>query len=591
MNRIKLEVLVPEKLQLSNVSTIYKGKGSKKDVINLRGIFKLPIVRNILDKLVYYEDQEVICRGMGQYQVGNQKKRSIRDHTLVVHAVINDARTYKLNIDLQFVDIKQCFDSIWLQEGINDLYDSGVKSRNLNLLFEGNKATQMCVETSFGKSERVHLRNVVMQGSVSGGTICSNQISKLCRKSYQEGNVYMYHGNVAIPALAMVDDIVNIAKCNSIQSMKNNIETDEFIKIKKLKGQVGDGKCQWLHVGKNECNSSYIIDGDNTTRCLIYKYLGDHVSDGWDKLYAKRHERAQGYSISCQAMCSEISLGYQLVSIAKLLHEAIFLNGSMVNIETWPHFTEIRVSMFERVEQGFFRRILNAHSKTPIETLYLELGVLPFRYHLMMRRVKYFHDVMNRPDDELTKQIVISQMDRRTKGDFYELVEHDLQTLNIDLEKVLSTSKNQLKELLKEQACHSAFQYLIGIAENHSKVNTELYTNMDGMEYMNHPLFTPDLVSIIFKFRTRMFNVKNNFRNKYKKSNTKCPLCSTCEDSQQHLFECTELLKHLPKPTTNYDDIFSSDIDSLLMVAKELKEMGSVRENLELEMSSDESVY
>ena len=159
------------------------------------------------------------------------------------------------------------------------------------------------------------------------------------------------------------------------------------------------------------------------------------------------------------------------------------------------------------------------------------------------------------------------------------------------MEKVFSTSKNQLKELLKEQACHSAFQYLIGIAENHSKVNTELYTNMDGMEYMNHPLFTPDLVSIIFKFRTRMFNVKNNFRNNYKKSNTKCPLCSTCEDSQQHLFECTELLKHLPKPTTNYDDIFSSDIDSLLMVAKELKEMGSVRENLELEMSSDESVY
>ena len=110
LNRIKLEILTPDKLQLSNVSTIYKGKGSKQDVVNLRGIFKLPIVRNILDKLIYFQDQDTLNRGMGQFQVGNQKRRSIRDHTLVVHAVINDARTCKQNIDLQFFDIKQCFD-------------------------------------------------------------------------------------------------------------------------------------------------------------------------------------------------------------------------------------------------------------------------------------------------------------------------------------------------------------------------------------------------------------------------------------------------------------------------------------------------
>ena len=196
VNRIKLEILVPDKLQISNVSTIYEGKGSKREVVNLRGIFKLPIVRNILDRLIYFQDQDVLNRSMGQFQVGNQKGRSIRDHTLVLHAVINDARTYKQNIDLQFFDIKQCFDSIWLQEAINDLYDSGITSRNLNLLHEGNKSTEMCVETSFGRSERVHLQNVVMQGSVSGGTICSNQISKLCNKSHSEGNVYMYHEEV-----------------------------------------------------------------------------------------------------------------------------------------------------------------------------------------------------------------------------------------------------------------------------------------------------------------------------------------------------------------------------------------------------------
>ena len=41
LNQIKSKLLIPTKLNLSNVSTIYKGKGSKQEVVNLRGIFKL----------------------------------------------------------------------------------------------------------------------------------------------------------------------------------------------------------------------------------------------------------------------------------------------------------------------------------------------------------------------------------------------------------------------------------------------------------------------------------------------------------------------------------------------------------------------
>ena len=155
----------------------------------------------------------------------------------------------------------------------------------------------MCVETRFGRSDRVLLERIVMQGSVLGGTLCSNQISKLCNKSFNEGDVYMYHG-IPIPALAMVDDIVTVAKCNSVEGVVNNMKTDQFIRRKKLESQVGEGKCQWVHIGKSKCNSSYIANGSNITQSLCYKYLGDHISDGWDTLYKKRHERATGYHLS-----------------------------------------------------------------------------------------------------------------------------------------------------------------------------------------------------------------------------------------------------------------------------------------------------
>ena len=100
-------------------------------------------------------------------------------------------------------------------------------------------------------------------------------------------------------------------------------------------------------------------------KCATYKYLGNHVSDGWDPLYNKRIERCKGYAATCQAMCTEMSLGIQMFSIFKMLHQAIFLNGSLVNMETWPMCNNKRITQFEKVEQCLIRTLLSAHSKTP----------------------------------------------------------------------------------------------------------------------------------------------------------------------------------------------------------------------------------
>ena len=75
------------------------------DVVNLRGIFKLPIVRNILDKLIHIEDQPTINKHMGQYQVGNQTGRGIRDHTFILHAAIHEPRSRNIEVDFLFTDI------------------------------------------------------------------------------------------------------------------------------------------------------------------------------------------------------------------------------------------------------------------------------------------------------------------------------------------------------------------------------------------------------------------------------------------------------------------------------------------------------
>ena len=272
----------------SDVTTLYKGKGSRQDVENWRGVFQLPVLRNILDRMVYEEEYSVISSNMGCFQVGSQRGRNIRDHLLVLHAICNEVRIKHLNVDIILNDIKQCFDTMWIHETINDLYTSGVKSRNLNILFSGNSKTRMRIKTAFGNTPRIPLNNLIMQGSVPGPIMCSNQMSKLSNKCFKEGTVYMYMNKVPVGPLDMVDDVATISECGTTSGIEVNVKTDTFIKGKKLESQVAKGKCQFVHIGKGKCTGQYYANYKRLEKEDSAKYLADIISDNLDNLYEAR---------------------------------------------------------------------------------------------------------------------------------------------------------------------------------------------------------------------------------------------------------------------------------------------------------------
>jgi hypothetical protein len=279
-------------------------------------------------------------------------------------------------------------------------------------------------------------------------------------------------------------------------------------------------------------------------------------------------------------MCTEISLGYQIYSVAKLLHQSIFLNGTLVNMETWPDCTKSRIDSLEQTEQVYLRKILNAHSKTPIEAIYLELGVVPLGFHLMKRRILYFHDIINRNENELVRRVVMAQKVETYTGDFYEQVKNNMEDLLINDED-LEESKEKFRETVEKKMKEKAFSQLIGIARTHSKTNQEMYTDCEGAAHYKDPRFTPDLANLLFKFRTRTFLVKNNFRNNYRNTNILCPICELQDDTQEHLLECFRIIEvYQREVNVKIDDIFSGDVDTLFNVAKVLKDLVEIRNSL-----------
>jgi hypothetical protein len=173
-NKIKSEITFPDFMELSNIVSIYKGRGERMSLESERGIFIVTCFRSILMKTVYQDKYEIIDRSMSDSNVGARKKKSIRNHIFVINGIINEAlRNKSKNIDIQIMDYRQCFDSMWLKECINDLYTAGVTDDALALIFEANKNNQVAVNTPAGITAREMVHEIVLQGEVFGPLQCS----------------------------------------------------------------------------------------------------------------------------------------------------------------------------------------------------------------------------------------------------------------------------------------------------------------------------------------------------------------------------------------------------------------------------------
>ena len=79
-------------------------------------------------------------------------------------------------------------------------------------------------------------------------------------------------------------------------------------------------------------------------------------------------------------------------------------------------------------------------------------------------------------------------------------------------------------------------------------------------------------IGIIIRARTRMTNVKCNYRGKYK-NNTICRFCKRVEEEQKHILEdCTGINRNEYQQIT-IREIFEEDIDTLKQAAKKLEKI------------------
>ena len=167
-----------------------------------------------------------------------------------------------------------------------------------------------------------------------------------------------------------------------------------------------------------------------------------------------------------------------------------------------------------------------------------------------------------------------AQCSEPIKGDWVSTVKSDLEYLDVKLsfEEISKYSKQSFKTLVKDSVKAKAFKELVGCQKKHSKGKEIVYRDLGLQNYLKaaSPL-SIDEKRFLFAARTRGLRLENNF--KQGKQDLRCRLCKDHIEDQQSLLSCSAL-KHIKSPAqTEYNDIFSDNMDKLTAIAKLLKNL------------------
>ena len=106
------------------------------------------------------------------------------------------------------------FDGMENSEACGDIFNYGVNDNHLRLIHEANKTVVINVKTPHGVSGDFTLKPRIMRGDTWAPTMASAQVDSFGKEMLENkpSFIYMFKGEVAIPLLCQVDDLLGVAE-------------------------------------------------------------------------------------------------------------------------------------------------------------------------------------------------------------------------------------------------------------------------------------------------------------------------------------------------------------------------------------------
>ncbi len=402
----------------------------------------------------------------------------------------------------------KAYDKAWIDGIMYALYQNGIKTSLWNIIYNLNKGLQATISTKYGKTRTIAIKDSIRQGGVLSVMMYALLMDEISKEITQENlGVKIPNTDKKIGSLLWMDDLVKIT--DNTKEMQNMVNITENVSGP-YRIVYGEEKTKAIKEGRRGEKTQFKLGEMEIKYTSKYKYLGQMTNE---KGNAKDHitevkGKAEGaYQTALLISGNDNFNDIEMETFWELLNSCVIptitYSGTTINL------TKTDEKEINRILDSIIKRTLMVPPSTPREVLYIETGLIDITTMIERNRI-LTHDRMKRNPSKLLDYVLTDDIKNgwTTKN---TIIKSKMGITDLDL---TGNRKNVKAETKKRM-----FQYfkkkIETLGSQKSKVQHLLEGHPDwkvGERSAYLSKLNRKQASTIFKARTRMLEVKNNYR-------------------------------------------------------------------------------
>ena len=575
-NEINNTNMGPEAWANMIIKSIYKGKKSKKEMNNRRGLFLTSVICKLFERTKLDKDRDIIESKLSKFQNGGVQGKSPIDNKMILNATVDYNNFINCETYVFFADAHKCFDKLDLKTCLIDLYEI-LGAQETKLMYELNKKARIVVRTPVGETKPVEVHEIVKQGTLYGPILCDINTDKV--NMFGSKIVSTIGPNIKCEASIYVDDIEQAGShINIIEGTARNCGTMEDIRKYTFNNEVD--KTAFLIINPKK-GSEKIQELENQVkrgkikRTHEYKFVGEWYNEkgNHEKSIKAREEKAVGTIAQIKFYGDPYKVGNMALQVRIQIFQSTVIPTIYHDIEAWSKISKKDIENLDKIQRTVLTSIMELPNSTPYIGILSELGIWPVEQLVDYKRIMLLHQITKSKDTRFLKEIIEEQIRDTFSGCWYEQTKEICDKYNLGLQLIKCLSKTKLKNILKSRINKRLDMFIKKEAKTKTKLRfcsdfkRKKYTKKGNINFSD--------AKCIMKLRLNMTELRSNYKGS--SESDICGLCKDKNDTTEHLFECAEIKKQLGNVPTA-EIIRKDDDDSYEELAKFLKNAYAIRE-------------
>ena len=511
------------------------------------------------------------------------------DHLFVVQSVIDYYKYIQRDLYIITVDAEKCFDKLWLEDTLNELYKIGVDVPEVDLIKDMNSNIRAIVRTPTGDTEPIQIETAVRQGTIFGPTLCGVETDKI--NVIEELNCTLIDSEVNIHNLIYVDDIIAMGSIETVRKIEGSLQQMEI--QKKFSFNKEKSEMMMMSFTKKKRSEQPITvrvrQGEikhvvNSYSCLrnkaSIKYLGDIISDKGDsqKKIEHKSKKVNHMVQTIKKYGSEYQVGKLAMCTRLKLLEIIAMPSILYGMETWNIKTQKEHREIEKIQKRLLTGILEVETTTSYWGMISETGLWPILRQIHYKKLMFLHHILNSEDERLAKKVMVNQFNKTHINSWYISLNEEIKQYDINIAptEIYTYKKSSWKKHVKAKIHEWIEQHIRKKTDTETKLRTLKHSKFERQKYFSET--SVGECRQILRMRLHMVKAKMNYKGSFE--NLICEACKEDVETTEHMLNCKKF-REVFSYKGKIDDIISGEIKALVAAASFTKEVEDYKEQFE----------